>query len=150
MPDISTTPDIINRSFAVLEISKHQDIADELLTIFNASELPELTCSVVEGARCQQKLHQVSKKTLKTIRNNIVYCSATVKQTGKTLVTEAYLHICVSKASCFPGAKIHAQLHLSSPPSNNISIIFLLLYICITFCSKYCVQINITKRYYVL
>ena len=117
VPDISTMADITHRRFVVPEIIEHQDIADELPVIVTASELLELTYSVVDAATCRQKSrlvssfnHMLNKKTLKS--GDIVWqYTATIKQIGKTFVTEAYPHICVSKASALPGAKIRAQLH---------------------------------------
>ena len=52
VPDMSNMADVTHRSFVIPEISEHQDIADELPTIVTASELPELTYSVVDGATC--------------------------------------------------------------------------------------------------
>ena len=60
VPDVSTMADITYCSFVVPEIIANQDIADKLSITVTASELPQLTCCVVERAHSSSFLPQRS------------------------------------------------------------------------------------------
>jgi len=127
IPDISLLADTSHRSFTIPATVIEDDLSDMVPAVADASKLPPLTYTVVDGATKRSKARLVSshnyvynfKKTLKSghivwqccVRNKCVYCTAVVKQIGDVFMPGSVQHKCVPKTSALAGARVRAVVN---------------------------------------